>query len=535
MPQSSTGKGMTKPMARRRDLLKAGVSAVAVLTAPYVARAEAVATLRHIPEADLAILDPVWTTANVTRNHAFMVFDTLYGLDESFAVQPQMVAAHDVEADMLWTLRLRPGPMFHDGQPVLARDAVASIRRWAARDPFGQSLMDAADEIAAPDDRTIRLRMKRRFPVTRALANSALIMPERLAMTDPNKQVSEMIGSGPFRFLADERVAGARVAYARFDGYVPREGKAPSFTAGPKTAFVARVEWNVIPDMGTASAAMLAGEADSWGPSADLLTQLAASPRLRLETIDTLGSIAVMRFNHLYPPFDNPAIRRAVLGVIDQAEFMTAMAGTDRSLWRDKVGVFTPGGPMANDAGMAVLTEPRDAARAKADLAAAGYKGEPVVLMNPGDLPNVSALALLGADVLSKAGLAVDLQTMDWGTLIQRRSKQAPPAQGGWNVVFTSLNGSGTMDPAAHLGIRGNGLKAWPGWPTSPELERLRNAWFDTSDLAAQRAVCVQIQLQVWQDVPYIPLGQAFGPYAFNRRVTDVVKGFPLFYGLKVA
>jgi peptide/nickel transport system substrate-binding protein len=242
-----------------------------------------------------------------------------------------------------------------------------------------------------------------------------------------------------------------------------------------------------------------------------------------------------MRFNHLHPPFDNPAVRRAVLGVIDQSEFMTAMAGTDRSLWRDGVGVFTPGGPMANDAGMAVLTGPRDDARAKADLIAAGYNGEPVVLMNPGDLPNVSALALLGADVLGKAGMNVDLQTMDWGTLIQRRSKQAPPSQGGWNVVFTSLNGSGTMDPAAHLGIRGNGLKAWPGWPTSPQLESLRNDWFGAQDLAAQQAICVQIQLQVWQDVPYIPLGQAFGPYAFNRRVTDVVKGFPLFYGLKVS
>jgi peptide/nickel transport system substrate-binding protein len=518
----------------RRDVLKAGLSTASVLATPYVARADAIATFRHIPEADLAVLDPVWTTANVTRNHAFMVFDTLYGMDEAFTVQPQMVEAHSVEADTLWTLRLRSGLMFHDGQPVLARDAVASIRRWATRSPFGQSLMEAADEIAAPDDQTITLRMKRRFPVTRALANSALIMPERLATTAPDKQVSEMVGSGPFRFLADERVAGARVAYARFDGYVPREGSKPSFTAGPKTAYVPRVEWNVIPDMATASAAMLAGEADSWGPSADLLAQLAASPRLRLEMIDTLGGTAVLRFNHLHPPFDNAAIRRAILGVIDQAEFMTAVSGTDRTLWRDHVGVFTPGGPMANDAGMAVLTGPRDFARARADLTEAGYKGEPVVLMNPGDLPNVSALALLGADVLTRAGMTVDLQTMDWGTLIQRRSKQAPPSQGGWNVVFTSLNGSGTMDPADHLGIRGNGLKAWPGWPTSPALESLRNAWFDTADLAAQQAICAQIQQQVWQDVPYIPLGQSFGPYAFNRRVTDVVKGFPLFYGLKI-
>jgi peptide/nickel transport system substrate-binding protein len=527
---------------RRRNLLRTGLAAGALaqipLARPHVARAEAVATLRHIPEADLAVLDPVWTTANVTRNHAFMVFDTLYGLDERFAVQPQMVEGHAFEdhgaGRGTWTLRLRPGLLFHNGAPVRAADAVASIRRWAARDSFGQNLLAAADEIAAVDDRTLRLRMNRRFPVTRALANSALVMPEHLALTDPATQVAEMIGSGPFRFLPDERIAGAHVAYAKFAGYLPREGNAPSFTAGPKAAHVERVEWTVIPDAGTAAAAMMAGEADFWGPTADLLPQLARAPRLRLETIDTLGGIAIMRFNHLYPPFDNAAIRRALLGVIDQADFMTAVAGLDRTLWRDRVGVFTPGGPMATEAGIEVLAGKRDFARARADLAAAGYQGETVVVMNPGDLPDVSALAVLGADVLTRAGMRVDLQTMDWGTLIQRRARQTPPAQGGWNMVFTSLNGSGTMDPAAHLGIRGNGLKAGAGWPTSPELETLRAAWFDTADIAAQQAICVEIQQQVWRDVPYIPLGQRFGPYAFNRRVRDVVKGFPLFYGLKL-
>jgi peptide/nickel transport system substrate-binding protein len=425
--------------------------------------------------------------------------------------------------------------MFHSGERVLARDAVASIRRWAARDSFGQILIATADEISAPDDRTIRLRMKKRFPVPRALANSALIMPEYLANTDAAKQVSEMVGSGPFRFLANERVAGARVAYARFDGYVPREGARPSFTAGPKIAHVDRVEWTVIPDASTAASAMLAGEMDWWGPPADLLAQLGKSPRVRLEMIDGQGAIGIMRFNHLHPPFDNPGVRRALLASVDQAEFMTAVVGTDRSLWRDRVGVFTPGSPMANEAGLEVLTGPRDFARAKDDLKRAGYTNEKVVLMNPADLPDVSAMAVLGADVLAKSGFNVDLQTMDWGTLIQRRAKMEPPAQGGWNMVFTSLNGSGTMDPAAHLGIRANGVKAWAGWPTSPQLESLRAAWFDTSDVPAQQAICVDIQKQFWQDVPYIPLGQRFGPTAFNRRVTDVVRGFPLFYGLQVS
>jgi len=516
---------------RRRNVL---LAAAAGLMTPALVRAAATRTLRFIPEADLAVLDPVWTTANVTRDHAFMIFDTLYGMDEGFNVQPQMVEGHIVDGDLDWAIMLRPGLLFHDGTKVLASDVVASIRRWASRDGFGQALMAATDDLSAPDDRTFKFRLKQRFPVSRALANSVLVMPERLAGTDASKQVSEMIGSGPFRFLADERVAGARVAYAKFEGYVPRAGAKASYTAGPKIVNVDRVEWNVIPDPSTAASAMVAGESDWWVPSSDLIPLLAKSPHVKIEQDDPSGSIAVMRFNQLYPPFDNPLVRQALLGIVSQSDFMTAIAGDDRTLWRDDVGVFTPGSPMASEAGMSVLTGPRDFAKAKAAIKAAGYQGEKVVLLNPGDLPNVNAMALLGADILSKAGLNVDLQTMDWGTLIQRRSKDAPPAQGGWNVVFTSLNGTGTMDPAGHIGIRGNGKQAWVGWPTAPKLEALRAAWFAAPDVSAQQAICAQLQQQFWQDVPYIPLGEGFSQYALNKRVSGVVKGFPLFYGLKI-
>ncbi len=514
---------------QRRTLLKA--AAAAPLAAPRIARGQSARVLRHIPEADLAVLDPIWTTANVTRNHAFMVFDTLYGADEQLNTQPQMVGEEQVEDGRIWTLRLRPGLRFHDNTPVLARDCVASIQRWASRDSFGQLLIATADEIAAPDDRTIRLRMKKPFPVSRALTNSAIMMPERLARTDSAKQVSEMVGSGPFRFLADERVAGARVAYAKFDGYVPRAGTA-SYTSGPKIVHVDRVEWTIIPDVSTAASAMIQGEQDWWVPTADLLGKLRQSPRVRVDNLDSTGGIGVMRFNHLHPPFNNPAIRQALLPAVSQSEFMTALLGEERELWRDGVGIFTPGSPMANDAGLTALTGPRDIALTRARLHEAGYKGEPVTLLQPADLPDVSTMALLGADLLKRCGMNVDLQTMDWGTLIQRRAKMEPPAQGGWNMVFTSLNGSGTVDPAAHLGIRANGPKAWPGWPSSERLEALRMNWFDTADLAAQQAICREIQLQCWQDVPYIPLGQRFSPTAFNRRVANVPRGFPLFYGV---
>jgi peptide/nickel transport system substrate-binding protein len=515
---------------RRRTLLKAAP----LLALPAIARGADARTLRVIPEADLAILDPVWTTATVTRDHAFMVFDTLYGFDADYNVQPQMVEGHTIEDNKIWTLKLRPGLTFHNNEPVRARDALASIRRWAARDSFGQTLLASTDALEAPDDRTIVFRLKKPFPVARALTNSALIMPESLASTDASKQISEMIGSGPFRFLPGERVAGAKVAYAKFDGYVPRPGT-PSFTAGPKIAYVERVEWTVIPDQSTAAAAMLRGEMDWWGAPPDYLDTLRKARNIRLERIDSLGGIRILRFNHLHPPFDNPAIRRAILPIIQQSDYLTAVAGDDRTLWRDGVGVFAPGTPMANDAGIEILMGKRDPARAKRELAAAGYNGEKIVFMNPADQAEVSSNTLVAADALQKIGLNIDMQTMDWGTLMQRRAKMDPPQQGGWNLVCTGLTGSGCMDPSGHIALRGNGLKAWAGWPTMPKIEALRDAWFDTPDLAAQQAICVDIQKQFWQDVPYIPLGQRFGPYAFNTRVSDVRRGFPQFYGLKLS
>jgi peptide/nickel transport system substrate-binding protein len=512
---------------RRRTLLQ---TSLATLAAPAIA--QPAATLRVIPEADLAILDPIWTTATVTRDHAFMVFDTLYGRDTDYIVRPQM-AAGDLLEDTTWTIRLRDDLRFHDGTPVLARDVIASIRRWGARASFGQTLLEATDAIEAPDDRTIRFRMKRRFPVPMALADSAIIMPERLARTDAFTQVTEMTGSGPFRFVAAERLAGVRNVYERFAGYVPRPDGTPSGTAGPKIVHVDRVIWTTMPDAGTAASAMLAGEMDWWEVPPDFMPQLRASPKLYLKQIDTLGGIRVMRFNHLHPPFDNPAIRRALLPAISQAEVMTAFT-SDTSLWRDHVGVFTPNTPMSNEAGIEVLAGPRSLAAARAALAAAGYRGERVVVLNPADQPEVSSNTLVGCDIATKVGFNIDIQTMDWGTMLARRAKTDPADKGGWNLSFTGLSGSGCLDPSSHIALRGNGLKAWAGWPTSPRIEELRLAWFDAPSLAAQQAICIDIQKQFWIDLPYIPLGQRLGVNAFNKRVTDVPVNFPLFYGLKL-
>ena len=206
---------------RRREFL---VASAATLALPAVAHGDKSSVLKFIPFSEQAVLDPIWTPA--AGDHGIMVFDTLYGQagrEQRYAATPQMVAAHTVVDDgKVWKLTLRDGLMFHDGTKVLARDCVASIKRWGVRDVLGQTLMQRTDELSASDDRTIVFRLKKPFvllPVTLgkyAAGNLCAIMPERLASTDPYDQVTEMVGSGPFRFKKDEWVHGSLRVYERF-------------------------------------------------------------------------------------------------------------------------------------------------------------------------------------------------------------------------------------------------------------------------------------------------------------------------------
>jgi peptide/nickel transport system substrate-binding protein len=401
---------------KRRTFL---TTATATLALPAIARSQSTRVLKFIPHADLTVLDPIWTTAYVTRNHGYLIFDTLYGSTTDLKPEPQMVEGYNVENDgKLWKITLRPGLRFHDGEPVLARDCVASIRRWGRRDTFGQGLMAAADEIAAPDDKTIAFRLKKPFPLLpdalgKPGSNFCAIMPERVAKTDPFTQISEMVGSGPYRWSGSERVVGSLDVYQRFPDYHPRETGQASFTAGPKIANFDRIEWHIIPDPGTASAALQSGEMDWWeNPTTDMLPLLQRAGKIKIEVADPSGQIGTLRLNHLHPPFNNPEIRRALLSVTNQQDFMEAVAGDDDTFWTVPVGFFMPGSPMASNVGLDVFKGPRDYDHAKKAIAAAGYKGEKVVLLVGTDVPVLKAEADVAADMITKAGFAVDYQAM---------------------------------------------------------------------------------------------------------------------------
>jgi peptide/nickel transport system substrate-binding protein len=520
---------------KRRRFIAASAAALAL---PSLARGEKNSVLKFVPLGDPPTLDPILTGSHDARLSGFMVFDTLYGqagAEQGWVAKPQMVAGHTIENDgKTWTLTLRDGLVFHDGAKVLARDCVASIRRWSARDLFGQTLMQRTDELSAPDDRTIVFRLKKPFVVLpdalgKFGVNMCAMMPERLANTDPFKQVTEIVGSGPFRFKPDEHVAGSLYVYERFNNYKPREDGQPSFISGPKVVHFDRVEWHVIPDQTTVIAAMQAGELD-WDDFVmdDMVPMLRRDSRITVQREGSSGWWGFLVPNWLFPPFDNPAIRRALMGAIDQTEFMTAAAANDPSRWTVPTGYFPPASPMASDVGLAALTGPRDLGKVRKDLLAAGYRGEKIVL-----IANVNAWTLkvysdVTADMLRKVGMDVDEQVMDSATWLKRLNSKKPPDQGGWNLFCAALQGTDALSPASHWR-----LLAPPGWPSSEKINALRDQWLDATDVTTQRKIAAEIQAQAFIDVPYYPLGTYYVSTAYRSDLTGVLDGQALFWNVR--
>ena len=492
-------------------------------------------TLRLVVRSDLRILDPIWTTAYVSRNHGYMVFDTLFALDSKFTPRPQMVGEYNVSPDQLvYKFTLRKGLKFHDGQPVRGADCVASLRRWMARDALGQTLASAIDEMTATDDRSFAVRLTEPFPLlVNALAKVSspvpFIMPERLAKTDPYQQITEAVGSGPFKFVAEEFQPGNKVVYAKNADYVPRNER-PDWASGGKVVNIGRVEWVYLPDHMTAASALNNGEVDWWEEvTPDLVPLLAPNLDITIERSDPLGSMAFLRFNHLNPPFDNVKMRQAVLAVADQADFMSAFVGDPKS-WRPCASFFTCGTPMANDAGSVKLTGERDFDKARRLIAEAGYNGEKIVILDGIDQPSPHAQALVSFELLRKLGLNVELASSDWGTLSVRRASKNPIDEGGWSIFTSDWVGADVLDPSLNYGLRGNGAAApWFGWLADDRLEELRTEWLKASDEATRREIAVNMQKHAFEVVPYIPTGQWYPMTAYRNNIKGIIIGPALF------
>jgi peptide/nickel transport system substrate-binding protein len=520
---------------KRRNLLAGAVAAT--LARPAIGGSAK--TLVFVPQSPLASLDPVWTSAMTTRNVGFMIYDVLFGRDENMNPKPQMLAGYVIEDDgKRWVMTLRENQWFHDGERVLARDCVASLNRWMKRDPGGATLEARLDALEARDDRTIVVRLNKKFPALPTLLSkfqtAAVMVPERIATgTDPFKQMKEAIGSGPFRFLADEYVIGSHAAMVPFERYVPRD-EPPSFTSGGHRVMVDRVEWKMIPDAATAANAMATGEVD-WleMPMPDLLPMLKRVSSVKIGRLDDWGFISQLRPNHVTAPTGNVKLRRAIMAAIDQRAVMDAIMGGDPDGVIVPMGYLATGKPEVDRAGIEALTARKSTAEVKAMLEDAGYHGERLVMLHTTDQPFYNSASLVVADALSRVGMQIDDQAMDWGTVLQRRASKQPLDKGGWSLFVSVTPVPEYRDPLLGSLLRGNGKDAWIGWPDIPRIETAYNAWLDSDDPAEQTRLEREISLAAFESVPFIPLGRYMPRVAWSKGISDPLKGpAPVFWNV---
>ncbi len=517
-----------RPVSRRALSKWAACAAMLAVTAGTALPAAAQSsTLRIIPTTNMTVLDPIWTTAYISRNFGYMIYDTLFGTDAQGRIQPQMVGKWSVSKDnKTWTFQLRDGLEFHDGKPVTSEDVVASLKRWASRDTFGGQLAKAIDKYETPDAKTFVIQLKEPFGlVTEALgkpsSNVPFIMPKRVADTPGDVQVKETIGSGPYVFKADEFRPGEKAVFLKNTKYKPR-AEAPSGTAGGKNVYVDRVEWLFIRDAQTQLNALLNGEADILEqPAFEQYATLRSNPGVELVDAQPAGNQFILRFNFLHAPFDNEKVRRAAMLALGQEAFLRTQVGTP-GLTRYCKSMFPCGTPYesANTGEYTGIANPQ---KAKALLAEAGYKGEPVVLMRPADNGTIGKLPLVAKQQLEQAGFKVDLQNMDWQTLVARRAKKDAPSAGGWSIFMTSWTASDILNPLTMAMMNATGDKGWFGWQDDPKLEAIKKQFIAAGTDAEKKKLAEAAQLQAFQTVTHVPVGQYNQPAAVRKGVTGLV------------
>jgi peptide/nickel transport system substrate-binding protein len=499
-----------------------------VATAAFAVPAMAQSTLKVALHSDLKIIDPVWTTALISTHHGYMVYDTLFALDDKLEVKPQMVDKWETSSDKLtWTFTLRDGLEWHDGKPVTAEDCIASIKRWGAKDSMAQKLLANVAEFSAPDAKTIKMVLKQPYGLVletlgKSSSNVPFMMPKRIADTDPNSQITEAIGSGPFIFKKDEWKAGEKAVYVRNPKYKPRNEPA-SGLAGGKVAKVDRVEWIWIADTQTQVNALINGEVDLVEiVPPDLLPLLAKEKNVKVTVTNTAGRQYAMRFNVMFKPFDNAKVRQAVLYALSQKEFLDANVG-DPAYYKECRSLFPCGSPLESTKGWEDKVS-GNIAKAKQLLQEAGYDGTPAVFLHQTDTAGHNNLATVGKAQLEKAGLKVDLQPMDWQTLVSRRAKKDPPGSGGWGAYFTSWGAVDVLNPVSAAFLNASCDKATFGWPCDETLEKLRDAFAKETDPAKQKAIAEQVQLRVIEYPTHVPLGQFTTPTAIRANIDGLLR-----------
>ena len=508
-----------------------GAAFAAILAASHMPAAAQEKVLRAVLHADVRTLDPFWTTQTIAGIHGMLVYDTLFGNDDNQQPQPQMVGKYDISPDRLvYSFTLRDGLKFHDGSPVTTKDVIASLKRWGARDGVGQRLLSYVTSMDAIDEKTFRMVLKEPYGmVLESLGKTgtsvAVIMREKEALVDPQQQITEAIGSGPFRFAKDQWVPGSKAVYLKNNDYVPRPGnEKPSSFAGSKIPKVDRIELIWIADPQTAMSALINGEIDLFeAPAIDSLATLEKAKGVKLIKTGVIDSTyGLIRLNHLHPPFNNIKARQAMYYLVRQEDFLQAVVG-EAEYYNVCYGMIVCGSALANDGGSAMMKE-YNPKKALQMFKEAGYNGEPITILLATDHVTITPATQVLIHAMREAGLNLDVQTMDWGSVVSRRAKKEPPAQGGWNIFVTTAGGVGGSNPVLHTWIGAACDKGLFGWPCDAEIERLRNAYAFAQTDAEKKKIARDLQTRAIEQVVYVPFGQWTQPMAYRAdRIEGIV------------
>lgn len=487
--------------------------------------AHAETVLKVKPSGDVKILDPILGSDSMARNFGYMIYDTLFAVDDSLAVKPQMIAKWEQSSDgTMWTFTLRDGLTFSDGQAVTSEDVIASLKRWSVNDSMGQQLDAHGAAWQAVDARTFRLTLTQPWGlVLDALGKPGapvpFIMPARIAASTPaNQPVADQTGSGPFIFRKEDWVPGSKLVFTKNPRYIPRD-EPPSGFAGGKAAKLDRVEWTIIPDQQTALDALRKGEIDiDEDLSSDLIPLAKGARGVVVGRQDNIGVAQQIRVNALQPPFNNPKIRQALLYAVDGDNFLSAV-NDDPNLGKPCRSFYVCSSPYFTERGF-----PRpDLAKARELLKEGGYDGTPVVLLDATENPNIHAFVTVADQLLQSIGMKTDVQAMDWATVVSRRANKEPVAKGGWSIFISGPGGLDMMEPVSHLGLRSNCDKAWFGWPCDATIETMRSEFANISDLTQRKALAERIQARALETVPYVPIGVQYQIRAYRADLTGLL------------
>jgi peptide/nickel transport system substrate-binding protein len=518
-----------------------GVAAVAAgLAAAPVTPAWAETVIRASLNTELQLLDPIVTTINATRVFAYLVFDQLVGIDNAGKYHPQMLDNWKISDDRLtYTFTLRDGLLWSDGTKVTADDCVASIKRWGKRESLGKQLLAATQDLSAVDDKTFVLKLSVPFAfVIEALGKPGntipVMMPARLAATDANTQVKEIVGSGPFIFRQSEWKPGAKAVFDRNPNYKPRPEPADGLSGG-KVVKVDRVEIISVPDQAMRVAALQSGELDLLEVVVfDFIESLRHDPNITIpEQRGVQQMMQILSINHLNPPFNNIAIRRALQAAIVQQEVVSSLGLPPDMFLKQCLSIYMCNAPGTSDAGTDVY-KGAGTERARALLKEAGYNNEPVVLLHAQTSALLNNPGLVYADLMRKAGFNVDVKTSDFATVAQRRISRAPVEQGGWSVIPIVWNGIDLVNPLADTAISTNCNEFNPGWYCDEKQTELLKRYSTAAGDEQRRELAGQLQAAFHRNVNYVLGGQFSAPAAYRSNLKGVVPfGFPVFWNME--